>query len=172
MNNLQAGYFIRFSQCFYCISYSSRSKKRNLCLLNNIIYEFDYYDGCNNQFNLSENLYGNYYNLLAINNNTNIDYFIYFIDYNKHINLFHYSFIVGENRNKFIKNKIIHNYEIEDPKSLSCQIHSSNKQLLCFYIKKPYLYSEIFDINFNFTTINKTNITFNFRNESKITLKT
>ena len=168
---LESGNFIRFSQCFYCIKYSKGGAKRHLCILNNTIYEFELYTGCKSKYNLSLYLNGNYYNLLSINETyKNFDYCIYFIDYNKHINFLHYS--LAEEKNELIEKKIIHNLKIEGPKSFSCQIHIFNRQLLCFYIIKPYIYSEVFDINKNFSTINKTNITFSFKNNSKITLKT
>ena len=165
---IQTGYFRRFSQCFYCICYDLVSY---LCILNNKIFIFS--SSLNNQFDLSTNLTGNYYSLLIISQYPNqIDYLIYFVDYKKHINFLHYSFIFNEQNNQFIKKKTIDNLEIEDPKSLSCHINSANKHLSCFYIIKPYIYSEIFDINNNFTIINKTNITFEFKDNNKITLKT
>lgn len=167
---LMPGNFIRFSQCFYCIGYESQNNQRKLCLFNKTIYEI--YSDCSNSFDLSINLTGNNYNLLIINDTKKVDYFIAFIDYNKNINLLHYSFIFDGGINQFIKKRIINNLEIENPKSLSCQIDSFNKQLLCFYIIRPNLYLEIFDINYDFSTINKTNITFDFKNNHNIALKT
>ena len=100
---LMSDNFIRFSQCFYCIAYQFSLSKRYLCILNETIYEFG--DNCNNKYDLSKTLTGNYYNLLIMNKDNNIDYFIYFIDYNKHINLFHYSLIIENNQNEFKKKK-------------------------------------------------------------------
>ena len=168
---LKSGNFFRYSQCFYCIGYSPKSDAyRRLCILNKTIYEIG--NNCNNKYDLSKNLTGNYYELLIINEGSNkTDYLIYFIGYNKHINLFHYSFIFEGNKNEFIKKKEI-NLEIKNPKSLSCQINSNKNELICFYIIIPYLYAEIFDIKYDFSTINKTNITLTLQNNiNEITLK-
>ena len=44
--------------------------------------------------------------------------------------------------------------------------------MICFYIIIPYLYAEIFDIKYDFSTINKTNITLTFQNNiDEIALK-
>ena len=127
---------------------------------------------CQNKFDLSKNLTGSYYTLLSYNENgTNFDYLIYFIDYNKHINLFHYSFIYEKSENKFISNKIINDKQIEDPKSFTCQFNS-NKILICFYIIREYLYVEFFNIKNNYISTHKDNITFNYNdNNNFITLK-
>ena len=101
-----------------------------------------------------------------------IDYFIYFIGYNKHIYLFHYSFNFEKEEHAYIKKREINEIVIGDPKSLSCQIHTKNKELICFYIIKPKLYVEIFNINNNFITIYKNQIDFKFKeNNDNITLK-
>ena len=170
---MEPGNYTRFSQCFYCIGYKTQGyMNRALCLFNNTIYEISE-SQCQANFDLSKNLTGSYYNLLLIDaNNTNVDYLIYFVGYNKYINLFHYSLLYNknENENYFIKKKIINDKRIEDPKSLSCQIHSTNKDLICFYIIKPYLYVEFLNI-YNFSTTYQNNITFEFKNNSLITLK-
>ena len=96
---------------------------------------------------------------------------IYFIGYNKHINLLYYLFSSETNKNEYIKERKINTIEIEDPKSLTCQVNKNENELICFYIYRPYLFVEIFDINRNFETIYKNNITFNFQDNNNITLK-
>ena len=168
---IPSGDFIRFSQCFYCINYIGGK----ICILNNKIYEF--YNSCNNIYDLSSNLTGTYYNLLLIEKETfeltkyNVHYLIYFIGYNKHINLLYYLFSSETNKNEYIKERKINSIEIEDPKSLTCQVNKNENELICFYIYRPYLFVEIFDINRNFETIYKNNITFNFQDNNNITLK-
>ena len=165
--------FRRFSHCFYCIRY----KETNfLCLLKNKIYEF--FDKCNNKYDLSSNLTGNYYTLLIINHNEtdvqitiNVDYLIYFIGINKHIYFFHYSFIAEGANNIFVKKREINNIEIEAPKSLTCQIVKKSTELICFYILKPNLFVEIYNISNSFSTIYKNNYTFEFQDNNNITLK-
>ena len=173
IGKMEPGNYTRFSQCFYCIGYKTQGYiNRTLCLFNNTIYEISE-SQCQANFDLSKNLTGSYYNLLLIDaNDTNVDYLIYFVGYNKYINLFHYSLLYNNynNENYFVKKKIINDKRIEDPKSLSCQIHSTNKDLICFYIIKPYLYVEFLNI-YNFSTTYQNNITFEFKNNSLITLK-
>ena len=152
---MKVGEFRRFSHCFYCIRYKDTNF---LCLLKNKIYEF--YDKCNNTYDLSSNLTGNFYTLLIINHNEtdvhftiNVDYLIYFIGINKHIYFFYYSFITEGANNIFVKKREINNIEIEAPKSLTCQIVKKNTELICFYILRPHLFVEIFNISDSFTTI-------------------
>ena len=182
LNGLNQGEFFRFSQCFFCITYQRRdevsiydvkrylsasqslfNENRYLCLFNNKVYEFNNINNCTNEFDLSSNLTGYYYNFLINDENYHkLDYFICFVGNDKYIHLFQYSFIYESEENIYINSKIINDSKVENPRSLSCQIFY--EYLICFYFVKPYLYAEIFDFNDNFTSINKTQTLCYFEN--------
>ena len=129
--------FFRFSQCFFCIAYNRRyeqplsvnrylstyppyNEKRFLCLFNNKVYEFNNTNNCTNEFDLSSNLTGYYYNFLINEDiyNNKLDYFICFVGNNKFIHLFHYSFIYESEKNIYLKSKIINDLIVENPRSI------------------------------------------------------
>ena len=175
LDRLNHGEFFRFSQCFFCMAYNRGyrepiyekrylsfsyppfNENRYLCLFDNKVYEFNNINNCTNEFDLSSNLTGYYYDFLINDENYGIlDYFICFVGSNKYIHLFHYSFNFESEENIYIKSKIINDSKVENPRALSCQIFKYFEYLICFYFVKPYLYAEIFDIYDNFTSINKS----------------
>ena len=77
----------------------------------------------------------------------------------------HYSFIFQSEKNIFHKSIEISDTKIENYKSFSCQVYKDKDNniinIICFYIIKPNLYAERFDINHNFTSDGKTYISCN-----------
>ena len=169
--------FLRFSECFLCFSYlkndgSYNYVKRYLCLLNKKIYEFDTSDNYTNEFDLSNEIQSCYYNLLIDSTHEKLNYFISYIGKNNHLNIFSYSFTYyweNNSLNEFIE---INDTIIYNQKSYTCQIDISNNELICFYILKPKLYAEIFDLD-NFKSKKKQNTSCNCEdiNNTIITMK-
>ena len=143
-----------------------QSQNRYMCLFNNTIYEFSNPGSCNKEFNLSKDLKGCYYNMLAYENNyKKLDYFLIYVGENKHIKILYYSFIFSSEDNYLNKSLEINNKIIENPNALSCQLFIiDDYQLICFYIIKPNLYAEIFDINNNLTSNNTVKTSCNCEN--------
>ena len=160
---LNSGDHFRFSSCFYCIAYNNNDTIRYVCLLSNVIYEFQNENNCTNEFDLSADIKGCYYNMLGNEKRDKLDIFISFVGENEYINIVYFSFILATEKitlKKSIENK---NVKIRNPKSLSCEYLNNNDDyhLICFYIIKPNLYAEIFDVNNNFNSIKKVNTSCN-----------
>ena len=152
LSSLISGEAFRFSQCFLCYAYTSLNiKKRNLCLFNNKIYEFDNSTNYTNEFDLSNNVKSSYYNLLINRKDDKLYYLISYIGQNKHLNLFYYTFFYKTEGNFFNKSNEVDNKIIDNQGLYTCQIYTDDI-LICFYILKPKLCAEIFNINNNFTS--------------------
>ena len=163
IESISPGDYFRFSSCFYCTAYYRYKKMEYMCLLNNIIYEFKNKNNCQNEFDLSAEIKGCYYKMLVNPNGDKLDIFISYIDENQNINIFHYSFIYNSESLSLPKSIIVKDKRIKNPKALSCEYlnNSDDYHLICFYIIKPNLYAEIFDINDNLSSIKKVNTSCN-----------
>ena len=104
---------------------------------------------CKNYFDLSEQLKGNYYNLLINSDNTsNVNYFIYYIGQNNAFKYVRYLFNTTSEKSDCVKSGEISNIKLEDQKNINCQFYKVN-YVLCFLKSNSRTFSYVFDINMN-----------------------